>query len=54
MCKKFQDMVDEIEKGSKEICAKIYTGENVKWLVGNDKIPEYLTLYIELMKNSAE
>ena len=54
MCKKFNEMVDEIEKGSKDICAKIYTGDNVKWLVGNDKIPEYLTAYLTGMKTSAE
>ena len=51
---KFNQAVLEVEKNSKELCAKLYTGDNVKWLVGNDKIPEYLTIYLEGMKRSAE
>jgi hypothetical protein len=43
-------MVAQIEKQSKELCQKLYTGENVKYLVGPEKIPEYITLFFEGMK----
>jgi hypothetical protein len=33
---------------------KLYTGENAKFLVGNDKIPEYLSLFLAQMKNQSE
>jgi hypothetical protein len=36
-------MCAQIEKQSKDLCAKLYTGENAKYLVGPEKIPEYLT-----------
>ena len=38
----------------KDVCAKIYHGDNVKYLVGPDKIPEYLTIFIENMRKSGE
>lgn len=47
-------MILQIEKQSKEICAKLYTGENAKLLVGADKIPEYLSVFLENMKRQCE
>jgi hypothetical protein len=34
----------------KEICQKLYVGENAVYLVGPDKIPTYLTVFLEKMK----
>ena len=47
-------MIGSIEKQSKEICAKLYTGELAKFLVGADKIPEYLSNFLEGMKRQSE
>lgn len=47
-------MVVQIEKQSKEMCAKLYTAENAKYLVGPEKIPEYLTQFMEGMRLQAE
>lgn len=38
----------------KDLCQKLYTGENAHYLVGNDKIPVYLTVFLEKMKRQAE
>lgn len=32
----------------------IYIGEDAKWLVGNEKIPEYLTTYLKTFLWNAE
>ena len=32
------------------MCVKLYTGENAKYLVGPEKIPEYLTIFLEGMR----
>ena len=47
-------MLSTIEKQSKELCGKLYTGEISKYLVGADKIPEYLTNFIEGMRRQSE
>ena len=47
-------MIGSIEKQSKDICAKLYTGELAKFLVGTDKIPEYLSNFLEGMKRQSE
>lgn len=36
------------------MCAKLYTGENAKYLVGPEKIPEYLTIFLEGMRRQGE
>ena len=36
------------------MCVKLYTGELAKYLVGPEKIPEYLTVFMEGMRNQAE
>lgn len=33
---------------------KLYTGENAKYLVGPEKIPEYLSQFFEAMRLQAE
>lgn len=47
---KYQEMIGSIEKQSKDLCAKLYTGEIAKYLVGPEKIPEYLTSFLESMR----
>lgn len=47
-------MLGIIEKQSKELCGKLYTGEIAKYLVGTEKIPEYLTSFMEGMRRQAE
>jgi len=39
----------EVEQGN---VAKLYTGENAKYLVGPEKIPEYLTVFLEGMRQT--
>lgn len=39
---KFNDAIKAIDSKCKELCQKLYTGENLKFLQGTDKIPEYL------------
>jgi len=51
---KFPDTIAQVEKQSKDLVAKLYTGENAKWLVGADKIPEYLSNFLTQMKSQAE
>jgi hypothetical protein len=38
----------------KDLCQKLYTAENAIYLVGTDKIPVYLTIFLEKMKRQAE
>lgn len=51
---KYPDMLSTVEKQSKDLCGKLYTGEIAKYLVGADKIPEYLTNFIEGMRRQSE
>lgn len=51
---RFPEAIVNIESMCKELCQKLYTGDNVKYLVGNDKIPEYLSVFLENMKKQAE
>jgi hypothetical protein len=32
----------------------LYTGENIKYLEGPEKIPQYLSIFLERMKKQAE
>jgi hypothetical protein len=47
---KFNDNIVAIEKASRELCPKLYTGENAKYLIGTEKIPEYLSIFLESMR----
>lgn len=51
---KFPESIAKIDQTCKDLCTKLYTGENAKYLVGNDKIPEYLSLFLDHMKKQAE
>ena len=48
---KFADAIAKVEQMCKDVCGKIYTGDNLKYLVGPDKIPEYLTIFLNHMKH---
>lgn len=51
---KFNDAVALIRKQAIEDTQKIYTGEDAKWLVGAEKIPEYLSKYLKTFMENAE
>lgn len=51
---KFPDAVGKIDQMCKDLCHKLYTGENAQYLVGPDKIPEYLTIFLAKMQRQAE
>ena len=51
---KFPEMIGVIEKASKDLCGKLYTGDIAKFLVGPEKIPEYLTNFLEGMRRQSE
>ena len=51
---KYPDAINRIDSMCKEIAQKLYTGENAKYLVGQDKIPEYLDIYLKHMKKNSE
>jgi restriction endonuclease S subunit len=38
----------------KDLCQQLYTGDNIKYLEGPDKIPVYLSIFLEHMKKQAE
>lgn len=44
----------EIDKTCKDLVTKLYTGDNAKHLVGDDKIPEYLSIFLENMHRQVE
>ena len=50
----FADAIAKVEQMCKDVCGKIYTGDNLKYLVGTDKIPEYLTIFLNHMKHQGE
>jgi len=51
---KFFDAISKVDQMCKDLCGKLYTGENLKFLTGPDKIPEYLYIFIDHMKNQGE
>ena len=38
----------------KQLVTQLYTGENAKYLVGEQKIPEYLTIFLANMGRQVE
>lgn len=50
----FTEWFQDIEKNVREEAQKIYTGVNVKFLTGADKIPDYLRNYFIHMRKQAE
>ena len=51
---RFPDAVVNIESMCKELCQKLYQGENAKYLEGPDRIPAYLSIFLENMRKQAE
>lgn len=51
---KFPEAIMEIDKTCKNLVTQLYTGENAKHLVGDDKIPEYLSIFLENMHRQVE
>ena len=47
---RFPDAVVNIETMCKELCQKLYQGDNIKYLEGPDRIPAYLTIFLENMR----
>ena len=43
---KFPEAISKIDQTCKELVTKLYTGENAKYLVGDQKIPEYLRIFL--------
>ena len=50
----FPAAIDKVDQMCKDLCQKLYTGDNVKYLVGPDKIPEYLSTFLDHMKRQSE
>ena len=46
--------IEEIEKIISDESRTIYVGDKAKFLTGNDKIPDFLRIYIANMKSNAE
>lgn len=44
----------EIDKTCKDLVTKLYTGDNAKHLVGDEKIPEYLSNFLYNMHRQVE
>jgi hypothetical protein len=44
----------EIDKTCKDLVTKLYTGDNAKYLVGDEKIPEYLSIFLANMHRQVE
>ena len=51
---KFPESIVKIDQMCKDLCQKLYTGDNAKYLVGPDKIPEYLSIFLEHMKKQSD
>jgi len=50
----FSENVDKINNMAIEHCQKLYVGDDAQWLVGEKKIPEYLTIYLKGVNEQAE
>lgn len=50
----FPDAIMNIDKTCKDLVSKLYTGDNAKHLVGDEKIPEYLTRFLAKMHRQVE
>lgn len=52
--KNFSQSVENINNISIEHCQNLYSGDDAQWLVGDKKIPEYLTIYLIGVNSQAE
>lgn len=46
---KFPEAIMQIDNTCRDLVTKLYTGENAKHLVGDQKIPEYLSVFLANM-----
>lgn len=51
---RFPEAIMNIDKTCRELVTKLYTGDNAKHLVGDEKIPEYLTRFLANMHRQVE
>ena len=51
---KFPDAIMGIDQTCRDLVTKLYTGDNAKHLVGDQKIPEYLSLFLANMHRQVE
>jgi hypothetical protein len=51
---KYPESIKNIETMCKNLCQQLYTGENAQYLVGSDKIPAYLTIFLAKMSRQAD
>lgn len=51
---RFPESIGKIDQMCRDICQKLYVGENAQYLVGPEKIPAYLSIFLEKMKRQAE
>ena len=51
---RFPEAVKQIDQTCRDLVTKLYTGENAKYLVGDQKIPEYLTTFLANMNKSLD
>lgn len=49
----FLKFLEDIEKLISEEARAIYVADKAKYITGNDKIPDFLRLYIQNMKKNA-
>jgi len=50
----FSENIEKINTTAIETCQKLYVGEDAQWLVGEKKIPEYLSVYLKGVNTQAE
>ena len=51
---KFPEAIMQIDQTCRDLVTKLYTGDNAKHLVGDQKIPEYLSLFLANMHRQVE
>lgn len=51
---KFPEAISKVDDMCKTLCQQLYTGENAKYLEGTEKIPRYLSIFLEKMRKQAE
>ena len=51
---KFPEAIAKVDQMCKDLCQQLYSGDNIKYLEGPDKIPVYLSIFLEHMKKQAE
>ena len=52
--KKFPEAIQQIDQTCRELVTKLYTGDNAKHLVGDQKIPEYLSAFLANMQRQVD